>query len=164
MTFWDNADALPGSVTARAAQMPACDRLAQPVSNQVADVRTIAEERWPLTLAALAASPWPRVVEGESILPGALAEMGVPATHAVFLTVEPAARRARYASRGWARELVADCADPAAAMEAWMLRDDIVQERIAREAIASGYGVFDTNNAQDVTHARELIRAATAGS
>jgi len=160
--FWDHADSLPGSKTARAATMPARERLGQPVDEQVANVFEIAAERWPLTLADLAASPWPRVVEGESIRPSALADLGVPATDAVFLVVPPRVRRERYATREWAAEIVAGCGDPAAAMEAWMLRDDLVQARIADEAREHGYGVFDATDPRELAAAADQVRSAIA--
>lgn len=160
--FWDHADSLPGSKTARAAAMPVWERLGQPVDEQVADVFDIAAERWPLTLADLAASPWSRIVEGESILPPALADLGVPATDAVFLIVPPRVRRERYAARQWASDIVAACPDPAVAMEAWMLRDDLVQARIVTDARACGYSVFDATDSRDLAAAADQVRSAIA--
>lgn len=82
--YGDHALALPGSTISRVDAMPTCQRLAQPVDTQAHDVRTIAEERWPLTLAALEASPRPRVVEGESLLPHLLKAAGVARTGRCF--------------------------------------------------------------------------------
>lgn len=140
--------------------MPTCQRLAQPVDTQAHDVWTIAEERWPLTLAALEASPRPRVVEGESLLPHLLKAAGVATDRALFLIISPDVRRERYAQRAWALDLVGECADPAAAFEAWMRRDDLAEQRIAAEARRMGYRTFAVDESDNLEAATAFALAA----
>ena len=72
----------------------------------------------------------------------------------MFLVIGAETRRERYAQRHWARALVANCPDPDAAWEAWMRRDDLVQERIVAEAFATGYDVFAADTADGLAEAR----------
>lgn len=160
----DHLSALPGSVTERVGAMVTSERLARPAQAQADDVWVIAEERWPLVLDEVSAVAEGLVVEGEAILPARLAELGVPTTDAIFLAIAPAARRERYRSREWARELIAECPDPHAAFEAWMLRDDLTGERICAEARANGYAVVDVDTAAGLaaalTHTERWRRLA----
>jgi hypothetical protein len=138
-TFDEHARRLPGSRLAAIAAMAVGERLTRPPEAQAADVWAIAEERWPLILADLDSLPGRAIVEGECLLPANLASLGVAPAQVTFLFITPAERRRRYSARQWAREHVAGCADPDAAFEAWMRRDDLVEERIRSEAIAAGY-------------------------
>jgi len=158
--FSDQAWTLPRSTLARVDAMSPCERLAQDVATQARDVWTIAEERWPLTLAALGASLTPRAAEGESLLPHLLAAHGVTPDRALFLLISPSLRRERYAQRAWARELVAGCAEPTAAFEAWMSRDDATEERIATEAARFGYRTFAADDPAELDAAMAFARRA----
>lgn len=150
--FDAHAAELPGSALGRVAAMPVCERLAQDVDLQAADVWSIAEERWPLVLREI--GPASAIVEGEAILPSRLAAAGVPREGAMFLVIGVEMRRERYAQRHWARALVANCPDPDAAWEAWMRRDDLVQERIVVEAAEHGYPVFEVDVPDGLAAAR----------
>lgn len=156
-SFNQHASALPGSTLARVSAMSVCERLAQTLETQTNDVWAIADERWPLVRASLAVDAMGAVIEGEAVLPSSLAALGVPADFAVFLVVSPATRRERYAGRQWARELVAGCANPDVAFEAWMRRDDLVQERIASEAAVYGFPVVDVSDPDRLAAAQTLL-------
>jgi len=156
-SFNEHVALLPGSTLARVAAMPVSERLAQSLEAQVDDVWAIAEERWSLVTATLADDGESTVVEGEAVLPSGLVGLDVSADFAVFLVVSPVTRRERYARRQWARELVAGCADPDAAFEAWMRRDDLVQERIVSEAAVHGFRVFDADAPDRLAAAHALL-------
>lgn len=159
-SFSEHVSALPGSTLAHVSGMPVCERLAQSLEMQTRDVWAIADERWPLTLAALDASQRHRVVEGESLLPHLLHAAGLTPDQVLFLLISPHVRRERYSQRDWAVDLVAECADPAAAFEAWMRRDDLTEWRIAAEATKFGFRTFSVDDPAQLEAATAFALAA----
>jgi len=92
-------------------------------------------------LAALPPGP-PVLAEGMALLPACVASLGPEAlAHAAWLVPAPAFQRAHYARRAWAGALAGQTADPAAAFENWMRRDEVSARLVRAQARRAGAAV-----------------------
>jgi hypothetical protein len=57
----------------------------------------------------------------------------------------PSFQRQQYATRDWANQLVASCANPAAAFERWTSRDEAFANTIGDEALRAGIRVVEVD-------------------
>jgi hypothetical protein len=139
--------------------MPACTRLAQPVDVQVRDVLALADEQWPYIVMDLASRRASQVVaEGSALRPSHLLALGVQPSDAIWLVPTPSFQRQRYATRDWAEQLVASCADPAAAFERWMSRDEAFANTIADEAQRAAIRVLEVDGSESPETIAEAVR------
>lgn len=132
------------------------DRLAQPHGIQVADVFRLYREEWPRILDDLNTMKGAVVAEGSALLPELLFEFGVPVGRAVWIVPAESFQRAHYARRGWAQELLGQTADPGAAFESWMQRDDQFATVITTQARETGYSLLATTDDTPITFGAEL--------
>jgi hypothetical protein len=143
---------------AKVMSLSACTRLAQPVEVQVRDVLALADEQWPYIVTDLEAQLAPRVVaEGSALRPKNLVALGVEPSDAVWLVPTPSFQRQQYATRDWAMQLVASCADPAASFERWMSRDEAFANTIVDEALREGIHVVEVDGSNSPETLAEAI-------
>lgn len=108
-------------------------------AENVALALAVFREHFPLVVEDLAAIDEPLLVEGNVLLPDALAAHGVAPARAFYLVPTEAFQRAHYARRAWARDRVKDTPDPDAAFESWMARDVDFARAVAADAERHGY-------------------------
>ncbi|GAA2095719.1 hypothetical protein GCM10009841_07030 [Microlunatus panaciterrae] len=128
-----------GPVFTKVLALTTTQRLGQPVDVQVADVFALAREQFGCVLADLAALEGDLLVEGAALTPQLLSEHGVESGTAIWMVPTETFQRRHYGQREWARRLVADTPDPAAAFESWMRRDAVFARAIAEQAARTGY-------------------------
>jgi hypothetical protein len=144
---------------AKVMSMSGCTRLAQPIEVQLRDVLALADEQWPHIVTDLENLHAPRaVVEGSALRPRHLIGLGVQPSDALWLVPTPSFQRQQYATRDWAMQLVAGCADPAAAFDRWMRRDDAFASTIAEEARREGIRVVEVDASNSPRALAEVVR------
>lgn len=100
----------------------------RPLRPMARDALAASAEAFPLVLTAVAALPPgpPVLAEGMALLPECVATLGRAAlARAAWLLPTPAFQRAHYARREWAQAIAAGTANPAAAFDNWMRRDEL---------------------------------------
>lgn len=109
-----------------------------------------------LALDDLAALDGPVIAEGVGVLP----ELLPPGACAAFLVADPAWRRRVHPRRGaWVEELLASCADPRAACESWMERDDRVARHVAHEAGRRGFPCLAVDGGRSLAETADQVAA-----
>ena len=85
----------------------------------------------------------PVLVEGFSLLPRLVAPLLSCSDQAVWLTPDPAFRRAAFTSRGSLWTIAEQTSDPPRALEKLLRRDELFTDEASREAHALGLPVVD---------------------
>ena len=111
------------------------DLFAGSAESQAAELLAFYRDELEMVLEDLEGISGPAVAEGVGLLPELVAPHLGDRRTAVFLVATADFRRRTYRGRGaFVAELLAQCADPDAAFERWMARDDLVAERIVETA------------------------------
>ncbi len=76
------------------------------------------------------------IVEGTALLPRQVAKLLQKRNQAIWLIPCADFQSAHYSQREWARDIVAQCSDPAVALHKWMERDIRFAEWVEAEATA----------------------------
>lgn len=131
--------------------------ITRPVEQQVAEEIEVYREQFPFILADLLALPAgrPVLVEGAALLPECVASLfpdsarRIPAAprpecaasleaRAVWVVPSPGFQQEHYRRRGWWREVVKDCSNPALAFDNWMQRDMAFARFVRAQAAGLG--------------------------
>lgn len=131
-----------------------------PVEQQVRDAIASYRELFPLILADLAEMPsgTPLIAVGAALMPGLVAETGIPLDRALWMVPTEAFQRHHYGLREWRHDVVVRTSDPERAWENWMRRDAAFAREVARHVtIFSGrLIVVDGSRALDAVE-REVL-------
>lgn len=103
----------------------------------------VCAETFRLVVADLAQMPGPVIAEGTALLPSCVAALRPRPTAAAWLVPSPAFHEDCYGARAWARQLVADVAEPQLAYANWRRRDTLVARVVRWEAGRLGFPVFE---------------------
>jgi hypothetical protein len=89
-------------------------------------------------------APW--LVEGTSLLPDALADLGIDPQQAIWIVPEEAFQRRYYARRGdWLQGILSTCRDPQQAFENWMSRDAAFARWVREQARQRGLFLLEVD-------------------
>lgn len=115
------------------------ERWMRPVELQVEEEFAIARERWPMVREDLRSLESPLLVEGASALPELVWEWLGASSQVAYLVPEAHFQYRYYSQRPWIKHILQDCADPDAAFERWMQRDQLFGRKVLEQAQALGY-------------------------
>lgn len=142
------------------ARRSAKELFAPPAPCQAKALWAFYEDEWELVKEDLAALTEPVLAEGAGWLPSLIQEAGA-LDRAVWLIATPDRRRRVFRAdpvrRHEARRLFADEADPEAALQRWLGRDDLFAQRLADEAMALGAQVIEVDGSRSVEATVELV-------
>jgi hypothetical protein len=132
----------------------------RPVATQVTAELDAYCEEFPLILADLCSLPRDRaiLVEGCALLPQLLAPLA-PHARAIWFVPTPAFQRQYYSQRGFVQEILAQCRDPQAAWDNWMLRDEQFGCQVAAAAEQRGYEVVRVDGSRPTAELTALVAA-----
>jgi hypothetical protein len=154
------ARALPDaqSTMAQWRQMSADQVWLRPVSQQVDSELEFYRERFAMILADIAASKKPLIVEGAALMPELLRQVGVGARQAFFMVPTWTFQMEHYTRRLWVKGVLDPCSDPDQAFENWMRRDHRFGNKIALEAVRSGWPVLRVDGTESLARTVQAIQ------
>jgi len=113
-------------------------RWMQPVDQLVQEAIACYQELFTLVLEDILSLPKhkPLMVEGTALLPRALAGVLSRSSRAIWLIPTADFQRTHYSKRDWARDITAQCSNPARAFDNWMERDIRFAQWLEAETLA----------------------------
>ncbi len=164
----ERMDALWGRVTP--ARQPVVSRLAdmgcdelwmRPVAEQVATAAAAYDESFDLILDELLplAQAGPLLVEDAALLPARVIPLLTDPRRAVWVVPTPAFQREHYSRRPWVTDVLRDCADPDAAFERWMRRDERLADWVVESVRRWGGVAYQVDGTRTVAELATLIAA-----
>ncbi|MCU0519513.1 MAG: hypothetical protein MUF84_02310 [Anaerolineae bacterium] len=149
-------------VTSKWTTTPWNDLWMQPTDVLLAEAIAAYSEQFELILEDLRGMPDGEAVlaEGTALLPALVAPLLASRGQALWMVPTEAFQRAMYPKRGtWVQDILASCADPDAALKAWMDRDVAFARWVAAEACVLGLSVVWVDGSQDIAMLTELVVA-----
>lgn len=100
----------------------------------------------------------PVIAEGVSLLPGPMADAGIPRENLFYLVPTASFHRDKYLERTWARDRLQETSNPDQAYENWMRRDAIMAEEIFQEARSKDFRAVRVDHSTDFENLYATIR------
>lgn len=132
----------------------------QPVTRQVRDLTAFYRDQMAMIVEDLCGlrGGGPVLAEGAGLEPGLVAPYLANPRRALWLIATPELRRRLYPSRGsWVPGMLAGVAEPAAAFERWMTRDDEMARRRVEQAEARGLAVLTVDGSRTIEATAEEV-------
>ena len=147
-------------ITTKWTTTPWNDLWMQPADVLLAEAISCYSEQFELILEDLVALPDgdPVLAEGTALLPALVAPLSERSGQALWMVPTEMFQRVMYPRRGaWVQDILAACADPEAALKAWMDRDVAFSRWVAAEASALGLPVAWVDGSQDIPAMTHLV-------
>ena len=132
----------------------------QPVAQQVRDLTAFYRDQMEMIVEDLCGlrGKGPVLAEGAGLEPGLVAPYLSDPRRALWLIATPELRRRLYPSRGsWVPGMLEGVAEPEAAFERWMTRDDEMARRRVEQAEARGLAVLTVNGSRTIEATAEEV-------